>query len=257
LSKSDVILKIYTILLLGIIYVPIGVLIVFSFNNSRNRAVFTGFTLENYYRLLADERVWSSFYNSIWVAIVVTIASVFFAILLSYAVTRYDFKGKDILDMLLLIPIIIPEIVEALTLLLFFIIIGIPLSPWTIIIGHIAFDISFAYLVIKARMAGYDPQYEEAARTLGADELKTFFRVTLPILLPGIIAASLIAFVESYDDFIKSYFTRPGGFSTLPVHIWSMASRRGVTVDLNALATIVVIIAIFFAYIRIKMERWM
>jgi spermidine/putrescine transport system permease protein len=188
---------------------------------------------------------------------VVTIASVFFAILLSYAVTRYDFKGKDILDMLLLIPIIIPEIVEALTLLLFFIIIGIPLSPWTIIIGHIAFDISFAYLVIKARMAGYDPQYEEAARTLGADELKTFFRVTLPILLPGIIAASLIAFVESYDDFIKSYFTRPGGFSTLPVHIWSMASRRGVTVDLNALATIVVIIAIFFAYIRIKMERWM
>jgi spermidine/putrescine transport system permease protein len=175
---------------------------------------------------------------------------------MAYAVSRYRFMGRDFLDVLMLIPIIIPEIVESLTLLVFLLIMGLQLSPYTVIIGHIAFDISFAYIVIRARMAGYDPQYDEAARTLGADEFRTFYKITLPILMPGIVAAALIAFLESYDDFIKTFFTRPAGFETLPVYIWNMASRRGFSLDLNSLATFIVIISIFFAYSRLKAERW-
>jgi spermidine/putrescine transport system permease protein len=253
---TDLILKIYTVFFLAVIYLPIAILIFFSFNESRSKIVFTGFTLENYYSLISNYAVWDSFYNSIWTAIVVTVVSVFLGIMISYGVTRYEFKGKNMLDILMLIPIIIPEIVEALTLLVFLIILGIRLSPYTVIIGHIAFDISFAYIVIKARMAGYDPQFEEAARTLGANEIQTFTKVTLPILMPGIVSAALIAFLQSYDDFIKTFFTRPPGFTTLPVYIWNMASRRGFALDLNALATFIVVISIVFAYVRLKVERW-
>lgn len=251
----DRLLKIYTFIVLGLIYLPIVVLIVFSFNESRSKVVFTGFTLENYFSLIDNYRVWESFYNSIWIGVVVAVVSVLLAILMAYGVTRYEFRGKTIIDSLMLVPIIIPEIVEALTLLVFLVILGIDLSPYTIIIGHIAFDISFAYVVIKARMAGYDPVYEEAARTLGADEIRAFTKVTLPILAPGIIAASLIAFLESYDDFIKTFFTRPAGFMTLPVYIWNMASRRGFPLDLNALATFVVVLALIFAYIRNRVGK--
>jgi spermidine/putrescine transport system permease protein len=205
---------------------------------------------------MANTRVWASFYNSIWTAIIVTIVSVILGIMMAYAISRYKFVGRNIIDTVMLIPIIIPEIVEALTLLVFLLIIGISLSPYTVIIGHIAFDISFAYIVIKARMAGYDPQYEEAARTLGANEFQTFFKITLPILMPGIVAAALIAFLESYDDFIKTFFTRSVGFETLPVYIWNMASRRGFSLDLNALATFIVVISVIFAYARLRAERW-
>ncbi len=251
----DRFLKIYTYIILALMYLPIVVLIIFSFNESRSKVVFTGFTLENYYRLVNNFMVWDAFYNSIWIGVVVTIVSVLLAILMSYGVTRYSFRGKAIVDSIMLVPIIIPEIVEALTLLVFLVILGFSLSPYTIIIGHVAFDISFAYVVIKARMAGYDPQFEEAARTLGADEFKAFRKVTLPILAPGIAAAALIAFLESYDDFIKTFFTRPPGFLTLPVYIWNMASRRGFPLDLNALASFVVIISLVFAYVRRRVER--
>ena len=252
----DKILKIYTIIIGFIIYLPIIILIIFSFNESRSKIVFTGFTLDNYFKLMVNFRVWEAFYNSIWTALVVTIVSVFMAIALGYAYVRFDFRGKDILDILLLIPIIIPEIVESLTLLVFLIILNFPLSPYTVIIGHIAFDISFAYVVIKARFMGYDPQYEDAARTLGADEFKAFRRVTLPLIMPGVIVAALIAFVQSYDDFIKTFFTRPAGFYTLPVYIWSLASRRGFSLDLNALATFIVGLSILFAIIRNRVEKW-
>ncbi len=251
----DKILKAYTYTVLALIYLPIVILIIFSFNESRSKVVFTGFTLENYYSLIGNYRVWDSFYNSIWTGAVVTVVSVVLAILMAYGVSRYEFSGKTLIDSIMLIPIIIPEIVEALTLLVFLVIIGIELSPYTVIIGHVAFDISFAYVVVKARMAGYDPQFEEAARTLGADEIRAFTKVTLPILAPGIAAAALIAFLESYDDFIKTFFTRPPGFMTLPVYIWNMASRRGFPLDLNALATFVVAISLIFAYIRNRIER--
>jgi spermidine/putrescine transport system permease protein len=170
----------------------------------------------------------------------VAIVSVVLGTLTALAMTRYSFKGKTTVDSLIYIPIIIPEIAEALTLLLFYLWIGWGLSRgfMTVLIGHIAYDISFAFIVIRARMAGFDRSLEEAAQTLGANELQTFFRVTLPILMPGIIAGGLLAFTLSYDDFYKSVFTTGPGFETLPLRIWSMAARGGVSPELSALTTV-------------------
>ncbi len=252
MKLTDLFLKVYFYIMLALVYFPIAILILFSFNESRSKLAFTGFTIENYISLINDRAVWVSFYNSIWIAIVVVIISIFLGLMLAYAIVRYNPKGKDIIDTLMLIPIIIPEIIEALTLLVFFLILGIPLSPATIIIGHAAFDIPLAYIIIKARLVGYDPQYEEAARTLGADEIQTLFRVTLPMLMPGILAAAFMTFVWSYDDFIKTFFTKPIGFNTLPVYLWTKLSRRGFSLDVNALCTFIIVISILFTYIRMK-----
>ncbi|RLG59402.1 hypothetical protein DRN87_05580 [Candidatus Geothermarchaeota archaeon] len=248
----DLFLKIFFYLVLIGIYLPIIILIIFSFNESRSKLVFTGFTLENYINLISNFEVWNSFYNSIWVAVIVFIISVVLGTLMAYAIVMYKPRGATILDSLMLVPIIIPEIVEAVTLLIFYVIVGIPLSPATVIIGHIAFDIPLAYLIVKARLVGWNKEYEEAARTLGADEIQAFLKVTIPLLLPAILGASFMTFVWSYDDFIKTFFTRPVGFNTLPVYLWTKLSRRGFSLEINALSTLIVGISLLFTYIRMK-----
>lgn len=249
----DSLLRIFFYLVIIGIYMPIIVLIIFSFNESRSKLVFTGFTLENYIRLFSNSEVWSSFYNAIWIAVIVTIISVLLGIFVAYAIVMYKPKGSTIIDSLMLVPIVIPEIMEAITLLIFFVIVNIPLSPLTIIIGHVAFDIPLAYVIIKARLVGWNKEYEEAARTLGADEYKTFVKITIPLLLPAVLGASFMTFVWSYDDFIKTFFTRPVGFNTLPVYLWTKLSRRGFSLDINALSTIIVVIALIFTYLRMKL----
>jgi spermidine/putrescine transport system permease protein len=251
----DKVLAAYFYIILILTYLPIVVMILFSFNESRSKLLFTGFTLENYISLIQNKSVWMAFYNSIWVAIVVMVASVILGLMMAYGVVRFKPKGGSILDTIMLIPIIIPEIVESITLLVFLVIVGLRLSPLTIIIGHIAFDIPLAYLIIKARLIGYDPSYEEAARTLGANEIQTLLRITLPMLMPAILAASFMTFVWSYDDFIKTFFTRPIGFDTLPVYLWTRLSRRGFSLDINALSTFIVGISVIFTLLRMKLVK--
>lgn len=251
----DKVLAAYFYIILILTYLPIAVMILFSFNESRSKLLFTGFTLENYISLIQNKSVWMAFYNSIWVAIVVMVASVILGLMVAYGVVRFKPKGGSILDTIMLVPIIIPEIVESITLLVFLVIVGLRLSPLTIILGHIAFDIPLAYLIIKARLIGYDPSYEEAARTLGANEIQTLLRITLPMLMPAILAASFMTFVWSYDDFIKTFFTRPIGFDTLPVYLWTRLSRRGFSLDINALSTFIVGISVIFTLLRMKLVK--
>ncbi|MEM3819814.1 MAG: ABC transporter permease subunit, partial [Nitrososphaerota archaeon] len=153
------------------------------------------------------------------------------------------------------IPVIIPEIAEALSLLIMYIFLNIPLGPVTVIIGHIAFDVSFVTIVMRARMAGYDKSIEEAARTLGANEFQTFFRITLPTLYPAILAAGLLAFTLSFDDLIKTLFTTGPGFKTLPLIVWSSAARGGVSPELNSLSSFALSISFLFAVFRLRAER--
>jgi spermidine/putrescine transport system permease protein len=240
LKAGDLALKIFTMFVFVLIYGPIAVMVLFSFNNSTTLGAWRGFTLNWYSRLFQMGDIWQALYNSLSVASIVAIASVFLGTLTALAMTRYSFKGKKTVESLLFVPIIIPEIAEALTLLLFYLWIGWGwnLGFVTVLLGHIAYDISFAFVVIRARMAGFDRSLEEAAQTLGANEFQTFFRVTLPILMPGIVAGGLLAFTLSYDDFYKTIFTRGPGFETLPLRIWSMAARGGVSPELSALTTI-------------------
>jgi len=255
MNLVDRILKMLFWLLILFIYIPIIVMVIFSFNPARSKLVLTGFTMENYISLFNNVRVWESFINSIWTAGVVVVASLFLGILMAYAVVRYRPRGSTFLDSLIMVPIIIPEIVEAVTLVIFLIIIGFKLSPLTIILGHIAFDAPLAYLVLKARFQGWNREYEEAAMTLGADEITTFIKITIPLMMPAILAAAFLTFIWSYDDFIKTFFTRPTGFETLPVYIWNRVARGRLDLDINALSTIIVALSILFAYVRMKLVK--
>lgn len=240
MKLGDVFLKVFTFGIFALLYVPIVVMVLFSFNSSRFLGAWTGFTTFWYVKIFQTPEIWNALYNSVTIAAITAVVSVVFGLLTAYAMVRYNFGGKGVIDSLLYIPIIIPEIAEALTLLLFYLLIGwgFSLGFTTVLIGHIAYDISYCYVVLRARLVGFDRSLEEAAKTLGANDIQTFFRITLPLLMPGVLAASLLAFTLSYDDFYKTAFTTGPGFDTLPLKIWSMTRKGGVTPELNALTTI-------------------
>lgn len=250
---GDKVLKGYSAIVLAFLYVPILAMIVFSFNDSRLTAVWRGVTIRWYTALLSDSSIWGAFYNTMLVAVLVTILSAILGTLTALAMSRYKFRGKSAFDAYLYIPIIIPEITEALSLLLLYIWAGVPLGLPTIILGHLTFAIPFAALVIRSRMAGFDRSVEEAAQSMGANEVQTFFRITLPIISTGVIAGALLAFTQSYDDFIKTAFTRGPGVDMLPTTIYNLARRGGASPELNALATVALSVSIVMAILWQKL----
>ncbi len=257
MSIRDKLMAFYSALVYAFLYLPIVVVIIFSFNESKTLGRFTGFSLKWYGVLIEDKAIWVAFYNSLNVAVLTTAVSIFLGTLAAYGMVRLDIGGKGTIDSLLYIPIIIPEIAEALSLLLFYKFTGYNLGWLTVLLGHIAFDISFVYVVVRARLAGFDRSLEEASLTLGANEMQTFLKVTLPLSMPGIIAAGLIAFTLSFDDFIKTAFTTGPGFQTLPLIIWSQSARGGVGPELNALTTVIMAtsMALAYAYAKLTIER--
>ncbi|HDI73754.1 MAG TPA: ABC transporter permease [Candidatus Korarchaeota archaeon] len=257
MSIRDKLMAFYSALVYAFLYLPIVVVIIFSFNESKTLGRFTGFSLKWYGVLIEDKAIWVAFYNSLNVAVLTTAVSIFLGTLAAYGMVRLDIGGKGTIDSLLYIPIIIPEIAEALSLLLFYKFTGYNLGWLTVLLGHIAFDISFVYVVVRARLAGFDRSLEEASLTLGANEVQTFLKVTLPLSMPGIIAAGLIAFTLSFDDFIKTAFTTGPGFQTLPLIIWSQSARGGVGPELNALTTVIMAtsMALAYAYAKLTIER--
>ncbi len=234
-------------------YTPILVLIIFSFNAGRTGTNWEGFSLRWYGELVNDAAILSAFTNTVIVAFVSTALSTVIGTMISLAMERYDFPFKLPLDAVLYMPIIIPEIVIALATLLFFVIVfnmvkhlfgitwglGLP----TIIIAHIAFTISFVATIVRARLVDMDPNIEQAARDLYADEWQTFRRVTLPLLLPGVISGALMGFTLSLDDFLITFFVSGPGSTTLPLLVYSKV-KFGVTPDLNALATLLLVFSI-------------
>jgi spermidine/putrescine transport system permease protein len=234
-------------LVFGFLYLPVLILIVFSFNNTRSVALFTGFSTEWYSSLAQNEELLDAARNSLLVGLIATIASTLIGTLTALAMERYRFRLRTMFDANLYLPIVIPEIVMGISLLLFF---NQALFPFmqsafgikattglpTITISHIAFDIPFVYVIVRARLADFDRTLEEAAADLGADEWQTFQRVTLPLLMPGIIGGALMAFTLSLDDYLITAFTKGIREQTMPLYIYSLV-RRGVTPEINALST--------------------
>ncbi|HIQ29697.1 MAG TPA: ABC transporter permease [Candidatus Caldiarchaeum subterraneum] len=247
---GDRILLAYTIMLFVFLYTPIVSMALVSFNSGRGILKWESFTLEWYTKALSNEKILNALFNSAWVAVTVTLLAIAMALLAAIAVGRYQFRFKLALNTGLFLAIVVPEIVEALTLMLFFLWIGSPFGASTVIIGHLVW-FPIVYVVIRARMAGMPRVYEEAARVLGANELQTFFKITLPLLLPGIITGGLLIFTWSWDSFIKTQFTRGPGFETLPIYIWNSvgARGRGLSPEVNAIATLSLIISIALAYL--------
>lgn len=234
-------------LVFGFIYLPVLILIIFSFNNTRSVALFTGFSTEWYRSLVQNAELLDAARNSLLVGSIATIASTLIGTLTALAMERYRFKLRTAFDANLYLPIVIPEIVMGISLLLFFNqalfpflqnIFGIRATTGlpTITISHIAFDIPFVYVIVRARLADFDRTLEEAAADLGADEWQTFKRVTLPLLMPGIIGGALMAFTLSLDDYLITAFTKGIREQTMPLYIYSLV-RRGVTPEINALST--------------------
>jgi len=242
------VLNLNALLVFGFIYLPVLILIFFSFNNTRSVAVFTGFSTEWYSSLARNDQLLASARNSLLVGLITTIVSTTIGTLTALAMDRYRFKLRTSFDANLYLPIVIPEIVMGISLLLFF---NQALFPFlnnvfgirattglhTITLSHIAFDIPFVYVIVRARLADFDRTLEEAAADLGADEWQTFKRVTLPLLMPGIIGGALMAFTLSLDDYLITVFTKGVRDQTMPLYIYSLI-RRGITPEINALSTV-------------------
>jgi spermidine/putrescine transport system permease protein len=228
------------------LYLPIAVLVVFSFNAARQTAVWSGFTLDWYRRLLGDGPLLGAVRNSLEVAGVTTAVATVLGSLAALALgrsPREGFRGQRATQALLMLPVVIPEIVLGAALVTFFGVARLRLSLTTVILAHVVFSVSYVAIVVRARLAGLDPALEEAARDLGAGPFDTFRRVTLPLLLPGVVASALLVFTLSIDDYVITSFVAGVGATTLPLHIYSML-KVGVTPEVNAVSTLLLAVTI-------------
>ena len=223
------------------LFLPIFVLIIFSFNTSRLNIVFEGFTLYWYGELFRNSILLEALWNTLMVAVISTVVSTIIGTMSAYALKKFDFPGKKFINELLYIPIVIPEIVLGISLLCIYSLMKIELGMFSLILSHIAFSIPFVIVNVSSVLDMMNPNLEEAASDLGASKIKTFFKVVIPSLVPGILSGAQLAFTLSLDDVVISYFTAGPDSNTLPLQVFSII-KTGVTPDVNALITIMLLI---------------
>ncbi len=237
-------LSLYAWLVFAFLYLPIVIIVALSFNQSRFGVRFTGFTFDWYIRLFNNERILEYLTNTLIVAVVSTVVSTILGTLLAIGLVRFQFRWQEALRYLLYVPVVVPDVVMGISLLLLFDVvrdaIGWPrLSLFTIILAHISFQIAYVTLVVRARLMLLDPALEEAAKDLGATPWQTFREVMLPLIMPGVVAGALLAFSLSLDDFVVTFFTAGPGSTTLPLYIYSSV-KLGVSPEIHALSSLMV-----------------
>lgn len=233
------------------LFLPIIVLIVFSFNTSSLNIMFEGFTLRWYSELFKNPMLLESLWNTLLVAIISTVISTIIGTISAYGLKKFDFPFKKFINELLYIPIVIPEIVLGISLLCIYALLRIELGMFTLILSHVAFSIPFVIINVNSVLDTMNPNLEEAASDLGASKMRTFFEIVLPTLIPGIFSGAQLAFTLSLDDVVISYFTAGPESNTLPLQVFSMI-KTGVTPDVNALITI--LLSIIFVTLFISMS---
>jgi spermidine/putrescine transport system permease protein len=237
------VLPVYTALAVMYLFLPIVVMIAFSFNDPRGRQNITwqGFTIQNYFDVWSRPDITGPMVNSLIVAFVGTVIATGLGTLIGLALTRYHFRGQGPLNLLIYVPMATPEVIMGASLLSLWVTMGTQRGLSTIIIAHIMFNISYVVVTVRARIAGFNRSLEEAAMDLGADEWTTFRKVTLPLIFPGILAAALLAFALSIDDYVITSFVS-GQTTTFPLWVYG-ASRFGVPPEVNVLGTLIFVIA--------------
>ena len=233
----------YAMAILAFLYLPLLILALYSFNESRINAVWSGFTLDWYLSLFKNRRVLEALTNSLIVAFASTIVSTVLGTTAAIALNKYQYKYKSVINGLLYLPILIPEIVMGLSLLVLFSQAHIPLGKTSLILAHITFCVSFVVITVNARLEGMRPELEQAAMDLYATPFQTFRYVTLPLAMPGIVAGALMAFTLSIDDFIISFFVAGPNSTTLPLYIYAMV-KRCISPEINALSTLLMLATI-------------
>jgi spermidine/putrescine transport system permease protein len=237
-------LTFFGILALAYLMLPIAVVIVFSFNDPAGRFNYTweGLTTEHWRNPFGPPFLGDAVRTSIEIALVATAVATVLGTLVALALVRYHFRGRGATNLLIFVPLTAPEIVLGASLLTLFLNLGTALGFWTIVIAHIMFCISFVVVTVRARLVGFDRHVEEAAMDLGANEYVTFFRITLPLIAPGILAGALLAFSLSIDDFVITTFNS-GTTETFPLYVWGQA-QRGVPAEVNVIGTMIFGVAI-------------
>ena len=237
-------LDVYALLALTYLFLPISVVIAFSFNNPLGRFNYTwqGFTFRNWLNPLDYPGLSGALRVSIEIALLSSFVATLLGTLIALALVRYRFRGSSTTNLLIFVPMTTPEIVMGASLLTLFLNWKIPQGFGTILIAHVAFNISYVVVTVRARLVGFDRHLEEAAMDLGANEIVTFFRVTLPLIAPGILAASLLAFALSIDDFVITYFNA-GTTTTFPLFVWG-AARVAVPPQINVVGTAIFAVAV-------------
>jgi spermidine/putrescine transport system permease protein len=227
------------------LYLPIVLLVLLSFNQNKVATLWTGFTAHWYTVVFDNPNILRATKNSGLVAVTATVVSTLFATMAALAMAGRSFKLQGVISGMLGLPLLVPEIVTAVASLLFFLALGMDLGLNTVMIAHIVFCIPFAYMPIRARLEGMDPRLVEAASDLYASPWHAFRRITLPLLMPGIISGAMLAFIVSLDDFVITFFVAGPGATTLPVYIFGMV-RMGITPEVNALASLLLVASMGF-----------
>ena len=236
----------YAAIIYALFYIPVLVMIQFSFNDAKRNYSWEGFTTAWYGKLFSFRHhdLWEALVYSLIIAVVATVISVVIGVLGGIGLKKFHFRGKKFINLMLYVPIVVPEIVLAVSMLIIFMTIGIKLGMGTIVIGHCTFCIPYAVVTIKGRISGDNDTLQEASMDLGANRVQTFWRVTIPSIMPGIMSAAFLSFTLSIDDVIMSNMLASARQSTLPVLILSV-NRTGITPDINALTTLMVLIMVF------------
>ena len=267
-------LWVQAVLAFAFLYLPILILIIYSFNASRFNAVWRGFTLDWYRSLFSNAGatiatsssagIWTALNNSLLIAAISTVLASIFGTMIALALERFHFPGRKAVEALLFLPIIMPEITIGISLLVFFTLVfrivenltGIRLNLGlpTVIIGHVVFNISFVTITVRARLAELDPQLEQAAFDLGANEWRTFWRINLPLIWPAIFSAALLAFTLSLDDFVVTFFTTGVGSMTLPLFVYGMI-KFAVTPAINAISTLMLLASLLLVVSSLRVHK--
>ena len=274
-SRRSPLLTLFTFMVYVFLYAPIVVLIIFAFNSSRQNVVFEGVVNRGpcgpfywFCQLANNQDAIEAAGNTLEIAITSTILSTIIGTMAALALQRYRFRLKFLSEVSLYIPIVIPEIVMGISLLVLFnaVFTGLNgalgltgdgrlgLGVGTVIVSHIAFSVPFVVLTVRARLHSFDKAVEEAAMDLGANEWVTFWRVTLPLIMPGVISGAMLAFTLSLDDFIITFFTNGPGSTTLPIYVYGLL-RRTITPEVNALSTVWIVVVLTAVLLSRRLQR--
>jgi spermidine/putrescine transport system permease protein len=248
------VLTVYSILFFVYLLLPIAVVVVFSFNNPPGKFNYTWneFTWDNWIHWDGVPGIRSSIVLSLEIALIASLIATALGTLIALALVRYGFRGRGSTNILIFLPLSTPEIVLGASLLTLFLNLNVVFGFWTILIAHIMFCISFAVVTVKARLVGFDRHLEEAAMDLGANEWTTFRKVTLPLIAPAILAALLLCFAISIDDFVVTYFNS-GSKVTFPLFVWG-AARIGAPPQVNVIGTAIFVIALTAMLVNVLVQ---
>lgn len=245
----------WTVFVYIFMFLPVAVVVLLSFNASQFGAFpMTGFSFRWFWELAGNEAILRAFRTSIVLGLLTALISTTLGVLASLALVRYRVPGANAISTLLIAPILVPEVVLAVALLLFLNFLGVTKSFALLLFGHVIFTLPFVILVVQARLIGIKRDVEEAAMSLGASPVQTFFQITLPLMLPAVLAGALFAFTISFDDITGTLFWKPGGVETVPTQIFAML-RNSISPEINALGTVMIVMTVGLPLLGVAVAR--